>query len=236
MRIVCIALVALATASCASEPETVVGEPPPKQEVQVRERVDRIPVGEREPTEAEKTEPEPKMSISGWPFQESGTAFRLVWQGGDKATILFEEPSLNAKKLAEIMWENGEEVATRGTAVAIFQPSVYRATQATRVEGYLYDVDSYRTGGAAVSYDIAAGETVEVYHYKSDGVCYLGVRSRIIEGNCPTQDAWQGNFKGKIPGEVYKPGARIWWVQISTPQASGWVPVDDRFAVDIEDI
>lgn len=233
---VAVAAVLVMGASCASEPDTVVGKPPPKEEVQVRQRVDRIAM----PTEEKKTqggtEPEPMLAISGWPFQDATTSFRLHWQGGQNASVIYAEPSLNATKIGEVFWNQNEEVITRGTIVAIFQPSVYRAKEATRIEGFVYDSNSFRTGQAAVSYDIAPGETVEVYHYRSEGICYMGVRGRVIEGNCPTETYWNGNFKGNIPAEQLGPVSRIWWVEIVSQQASGWIQVDDRFSVDIESI
>jgi hypothetical protein len=231
-----LAVLLIATTSCASEPDTVVGTPPPREDVKVRKPVGRIQMPTDGKMKREKNEPEPMLSISGWPFQETGNNFRLFWKGAQNATILYAEPSLNAVKIGEVSWEDGEEVIVRGSAVAVFQPSIYRAQEANRIEGYVYDTESYRTGGAAVSYDINPGETIEVYHYKSDGICYMGVRSRVVEANCPTKGSWNGNFRGKVAAEQLAPASRIWWIQITTPQASGWLQVDDRFAVDIESI
>lgn len=229
-------ILVLVAAGCASQESGVQGTPPPRQNVEERRTTNRISLARPDEVEREGTEPEPVFSISGWPFQEANTSFRLYWQGGQNAAVLYAEPSLNARKIGEVFWENGEEVITRSSAVAIFQPSTYRATARVRIEGYVYDTDSYRTDGASVSHDIAPGETIEVFHYKNSGLCYMRVRSQIIEGNCPRQDEWDGNFKGKIPAEKLGPVARIWWIQINSPQASGWIQVDDRFSVEIESI
>lgn len=229
-------VIVMGLAGCATPETGVQGEPPPREEVDARQTTNRISLAKPSEREREKTEPEPVLTVAAWPFQEANTDFVLTWQGGENATVLYEEPSLNARKIGELFWKNGEEVITRNSVVAVFEPSVYRARDKVRVEGYVYDPESYRTDGAQVSYDIDPGETIEVFHYKESGICYMRVRSQLIEGNCPSDDRWDGNFRGNIPAERLGPVARIWWIQITTPDVSGWIQVDDRFAVDIESI
>jgi hypothetical protein len=222
----------LAVSACAAPNDELVGTAPPAQSVGGPMRADHISlqtVKSVRPT----NNPEPIVSIDGWPFQDESRRFTLTWNSGNEPVVLVDLPSLNGIPVAEAVFKPREVIRWSQTSVGVFRPSMYRAISPVEIEGYNYG-STYRTDDDQFRAELKKGEQVFMYHYMGEGTCLLQVRSQMFESMCPTADAYAGPFRGSDAAMVYQPAERIWWVYLGSTGSGGWMIVDDRVAVDIE--
>lgn len=238
MRIALIILSLIVAASaCKTTEEGMIGEPPDEEEQsQIREggpRSIELPESKtrRQP---DKQYPAPIFAVDGWPFNEEATTFRLEWTGASAVLPVHDAPSRNATIVGEYGVEPGQEIPWRNTRVNVFEPKLFKAKEATVVEGFRWKPDSRALHRQPVDAQIGPGEAVAVYHYQGGQLCIMGVKDLMVEAVCPTPKAFAGDFAGRTTAEKMQPATKIWWVQITTQQASGWIKLDDRVAVDIE--
>lgn len=222
--------VTIGLSSCKTQDEQLVGKPPEAESelvakprlVQKAERPERPPI------------PDPGLLVQTWPYVEDRKTFVLTWQGGDQPVPLHEAPDPNSPLLGEVTWDNGERILWQGTAVAVYQPAVVRAKEEWLVEGVTYN-SGYVTDPEYVSVMVKKGQPVEVWLYAAAGQCYLRLDQKVIQGTCPPPESFHGAFQGEMPAEWYQPAQKVWWIQISGSNLTGWFPVDDRVVVDIID-
>ncbi len=223
-----------ALAACGgSDKPDMVGKPPTDdQAVQARPTTDRIQIGPKK-QEARNDYPEPQLLWNGWPYNEEAHDFTVEWGGGNEQIPLYASPSLNAEIQKQTTLKRGEQIRWTQTAVAVFQPSIYRVKNQFLMEGFVYG-DGYRAGGETFSQELSPGEVVGVYQYASEGMCIMGVRQTMVEAICPTEENFKGNFEGSFTAAQFQPAERIWWLYVNTDGGSGWMVLDDRAVVDIE--
>lgn len=224
--------IALVLASCAAEKDELVGSAPPTEAVGGPNRTDRITLEKAAPVRPTNN-PEALVTIDGWPFQEETRRFTLTWNSGNEPVVLVDIPSLNSLPVAEATFKPGEIIRWTQTHVGIYRPSVYRVKQSAELEGYIWG-SGFRTGGEEFYAELKKGEQVFLYHYLGNGLCLMQVRQKLIEALCPSADNFAGNFKGTDAPMMFQPAERIWWVYLGTSTQGGWMPVDNRFIVDIE--
>lgn len=219
-------LIAALLTGCAAPQDELVGKPP--AQARVEEQTPPTP-----PPQPDRPKyPQPRLVVSGWPYAEKGISFMLTWAGGNRPAPLHAEPDPNSPLLGDVVWDNGERVLWMDSVVATYQPRVIKATAEYAVEGPVY-TEGYLTDEEFVQRVIAKGQTLEVWGYAGDGVCYLAQRSKIFTAPCPPPEQFTGFAEGKVPAEWYMPAAKIWWIRITGDNLSGWVPVDDRMIVDM---
>ena len=69
--------------------------------------------------------------------------------------------------------------------------------------------------------DFRAGEQITVYNYLGEGNCRAWRNGRMTEVSLPVSPF---GGRGSEVGEMVKPPAQSWWVQVVTPQGKrGWV-------------
>lgn len=176
---------------------------------------------------------DPILLVPRWPFDDGQSQYRLVWNGGDSRLPLFAEPDPNSKLLGEVSYKDGDEMETTADYTAVYQPTIFRTKRSLTVEGRIHGSRSRGEAGQAFSKKLPKGSSIAVWLYAGDGDCYLGVGGRIIVGECPDPANYVGDFDGPSIAFAMRPLQKIWWVQISTPVATGWVPLDDRVYVDL---
>lgn len=222
-------LALLTTFGCKTPEEQLVGKPPVGEKESVRRPK---PIGETEKREERPEYPDPKLVLETWPYVEDRKTFELTWEGGDDPAPLHLKPDPNSPVIGDAVWEDGEEIGWQNTVVAIYQPKVVRATQEWFVEGPFYQ-EGYVTDPGYVSETLRKGQPLEVYLYAGAGQCWLGLDDQIFRGKCPPPEKFSGPFQGKIPQEWYQPARKVWWIQVSVEDVTGWFPLDDRVVVDI---
>ena len=228
----CFLISVLVVSACAAPKDELVGVAPPTESVGGPTRSDRIELGP-EVVARPTNNPEPLVSIEGWPFQDEARRFTLTWNSGNEPVVLVDIPSLNGVPVAEAVFKPREVIRWSQTSVGVFRPSIYRAKATTEVEGYNYG-SSYRTENDQFYAELKKGEQVFLYHYLGEGQCLLQAKGQLFESICPTSDKFAGNFKGSDSAMMYQPAERIWWVFLGSAGSGGWMIVDDRVAVDIE--
>lgn len=227
----------LTAAACKTTEEGMIGEPPDEDEQsQIREGGPRrvaLP-GSKTRREPDKQYPSAIFAVDGWPFNEEATTFRLEWTGSSAELPVHDGPSRNATIVGEYQVQPGQEIPWRNTRVNVFAPKIFESREATLVEGFRWKPDSRALHRQPVDAQLGPGEPVAVYHYQGGELCIMGVQDVMLEAVCPTPKTFAGDFAGRTTAEKMQPATRIWWVQITTQQASGWIKLDDRVAVDIE--
>ena len=221
---------ALLLFACKTQEDALVGKPPSGGD-------DLVSTPRQISTSADRADrpkyPDPALTIETWPYNEERTTFELTWNGGNKPVPLHEAPNPNSTLLGDVVWKNGERIAWQNTAVAVYQPRVFRAKEEWAVEGPAHSA-GYLTNEDYVSETLRKGQSVEVYLYAGSGQCYLGLGGKIFLGLCPPKDSFIGQFTGKLRAEWYQPVKMVWWIQITGGAVTGWFPVDDRVVVDIQ--
>ena len=230
----------LASSACETPKETLVGEPPPKEEQTVSKRptdLQRIPTSTREEPlrKAQKKYPEPLFGASTWPYVEEGTSFKLSWNAQPGELPVFEEPDPNAAIVDKWALEPGQEIPWRSSYVAVYKPKLFQAKDKVLLEGYRHAPESRERHDAPVSATVHPGQTIAVYLYAGGSTCYVGAEQTLMRAPCPEPHQFSGNFSGQTSAQKMHPNERIWWVYVETTEAAGWVPVDDRVLVDIFD-
>ena len=213
--------------SCKTTEETLVGKPPETGAAKEQS----ASVAPTEPPDRPRY-PAPRLTIASWPYVEPNTTFVLTWSGGDKAAPLHEAPDPNSRLLGDVVWENGERILWTDTAVASYEPRVLQSTEEWFVEGPVYR-GGYLVDQEYVQLEVPARGRVEVWAYAGDGQCYLGKGAEIFTGPCPPPDRFTGFGPGRVAAELYMSPRKMWWIQITGNNITGWVPVDDRMTVDI---
>lgn len=214
-------VVALALVGCRTAEDTVVGSPPVTA-TQAKPQVERPPA-------PRARVPAPRLSISGWPFQENTNTFELHWVGGDAALPLYAAPDLNSELIGEVSWDDGERILWRDTAVSTFAPRVLRADG----DDWVFQGPIYREGHLTEEQYTEArlnrGGRIEVWAYGGDGVCYLAAPGgEIFTSPCPSPEHFKGVGAGEFTGSLYLPDRQTWWIQITGANISAWVAVDGK--------
>ena len=236
ISLVALAALMLLEATACETPETgLVGEPP-DQEMQVDSR----PAGPRtielagdDQKMPDKTYPQAIFGAAVWPFLEEGTTFELTW-GAQPATLtVHEQPDPNSATAGEYKVQKGDRIPWRNTWVGVYKPALFTAKNKVELSGTRYAPDDRDLHAAPVSATVHPGQSVAVYHYAGAATCYLGAGQVLMQAPCPTPQNFEGDFSGRTRAQKMHPEKRIWWVYVSTRQATGWIPVDDRVLVDI---
>ena len=198
------------------------------------ERVQTDTVGD--PSSRARTDRErfmdPALLVPGWPFDDGKSQYRLFWDGGESVLPLFAEPDPNSRLVGQVTYKNGEEIETTGDYLAVYKPAIFRTRKSLVIEGVVHGAGA-ASRGQRFSKQLRKGHAVAVYGFADPGRCYLGVGGRIIIGSCPTPVDYVGTFEGPSQAFQMQPLEKIWWVQITTPLGSGWIPLDDRVVADI---
>lgn len=92
----------------------------------------------------------------------------------------------------------------------------------------------FRTGSESFYAELNPREQVAVYLYAGQGLCYMGVRQKLVQGLCPDADRFSGDFSQADLPKRFHPPQRIWWVFVGNPGEGGWMALDERVLVDIE--
>ena len=171
--------------------------------------------------------PEPLLLVRGWPLDDGSSQYRLTWDGGDSRLPLFEEPDADSELIAELAYKPGQEILTDGDFVAVHKPAIFHTRHRLTVEGFVHDPESSSAARVPFSKKLKKGASLSVFGYAADGRCYAGVGGRIIVMPCPTPKDYSGTFEGPTLAFQMQPLGRTWWVHVSTPVASGWVPLDE---------
>jgi hypothetical protein len=230
---------ALLTFSCKTPEEGMIGEPPEDEEqTQIREGGPRrieLPAADdsREPS---KEYPAPIFAVDGWPYNDEANTFSLEWAGAPAVLPVHEAPSRNAAIVGEYSVQRGQEIPWRNTRINVFKPTVFETKQAMTIEGFRWAPESRALHRQPLDARVGPGTPVAVYHYQGRQTCIMGVGDKLVEALCPTPEAFAGSFRGRTMAEKMQPADKIWWVQITTRQATGWIMLDDRVAVDIEQL
>ncbi|MGM0558320.1 MAG: hypothetical protein ACQEVA_18190 [Myxococcota bacterium] len=230
---------ALLALSCKTPEEGMIGEPPEDEEqTQIREGGPRrveLP-GDRDRREPNTDHPSPIFAVDGWPYNDEANTFSLEWAGSSAVLSVHEAPSRNAAIVGEYAVQQGQEIPWRNTRINVFKPKIFETKQAVTIEGFRWAPDSRELHRQPVDAQVGAGTPVAVYHYQGGEQCIMGVGDKLVEAVCPTPDAFLGDFRGRNAAEKMQPDEKIWWVQITTQTTSGWIELDDRVAVDIEQL
>lgn len=218
---------------CSTPKEEVVGKPPAEvEQARNAQMAGRIQI-EKEAPQRPTHHPEALALLPGWPLQEEGRRFTARWDAASTPVPLADIPSLNSIPVAEAIFQPGEIVRWTQSVVGVYRPKFYQAKAGTEVEGYLVTAE-YRTGEEVFYTELNPKEQVIVYMYAGSGLCYMGIRGKIVEGLCPDPERFTGDFSQQDLAKRFHPPERIWWVFVGNPGQGGWLALDDRFVVDIE--
>lgn len=217
---------------CKTPQEELVGEPTPFEEPVGEPRTTNIKL---EPDTSDRPrQPEAELTVMGWPYNEPGRTFELTWTRGKTTLQLLESASLNSDSARSIAVTKNDTLFWTESAVAVYEPSSWRVRKAVTIEGYRWG-NEYRTGDDIVSADLLPGSLVELYHYAGQGMCIVKVKGQLIEAMCPDASHFDGRFVGEVKASIYQPRKSVWWVRLRSEGGDGWLPLDDRVAVDIVD-
>lgn len=238
-NILILLLVLTLPTACKTPEEGMLGEPPEEgEDTRMRQGGPRrleLPKA-KETEQPERDYPDPLFTIDGWPFQEPATTFSLEWAGQAAVLPIHYEPSRNATIVGKYEVSPGQAIPWRNTQVAVFKPKLFRATKTLTLEGFLWRPDNRALHRQPTNVPVPQGGAVAVYHYHGRDMCIVGAADKLVEAACPTPKRFEGNFAGRTMAEKMQADRRIWWVQITTPEHSGWIALDDRVAVDIEQL
>jgi hypothetical protein len=173
----------------------------------------------------------PLLLVPTWPFDDGKSQYRLVWSGGDTNLPMFSEPDPNSQLITELSYSDGQQIDTVGDYVAVYQPAIYQTRRRLEISGVAVSRGGERRG--PFSRKLRRGASVAVYLYAGGDDCYLGVGGTIVLADCPTKKNYIGSFDESWQPLQMQPLSKIWWVRVSTPAATGWVPLDDRVYADI---
>ncbi len=173
----------------------------------------------------------PVFEIEGWPYQESGSNFRVLWKGGDDSVPVFSNPTLKEDTKKTISFENGEEIGWISTHVAVLSPAIYSAKEDVLIEGFDIFSAGFTTGEDGFSKTLKKGQKLRVLLYAGDSLCYVGISGKAIETLCPTPASFRGRFKGQDLREQMQPASRMWWIELEG--GKGWIALDNKYIVEI---
>ncbi len=173
----------------------------------------------------------PIFEIEGWPYQEAGANFRIIWKGGDAKVAVYNNPTLNESIKEEISFDSGEEIGWTSTHVAVLSPSLYTAKKDIRIEGFDVFSEDFLTGEDGFSKMLKRGASLRLLLYAGDGLCYVGLAGKSIETLCPTPDSFRGSFRGADLREQMQPTSRMWWIELVGRE--GWIVLDNNYIVEI---
>ncbi|GEM_PF-5613022 len=173
----------------------------------------------------------PIFEIEGWPYQEVGSTFRILWKGGQKSVPVYEKPSLDGIAKESISFEKNEGIGWVASHVAVLAPAIYTAKEDILVEGFEVFSAGYLKGDDAFSRVLKKGSKLRLLMYAGDGQCYIGVGNKAIESLCPTPESFLGSFKGRDMRETMQPASRMWWIELEG--GLGWIALDNKYIVEI---
>lgn len=212
--------------ACATPQETLVGSPPAEDET--TPRTHRPAVSGLADTSLER--PEPMLLVSGWPYQELGSSFRVTWDAPDTSLTVRARPSFAAQRQGEFQAHKDDMIGWRDTAVGIYTPGIFTARDNLILEGEKYDPQAYLDGSEYRRFEVGRGNQIRLFHNLGNGMCLVGFGIEVIESLCPDPNLYEGPFHT----HPLRPADFVWWIQVETATASGWIALDDRVIVDIE--
>lgn len=173
----------------------------------------------------------PVFEVDGWPYQEPGSSFRLLW-GGPKADVLvYSSPDLRTEPIGAVEFAPNERIDWDESRVAIVTPSFYTAKEDVLLEGFRI-TSGFLTGDEGFSATVKKGQGIQLLMYSGDGLCFVAVRGQVAQTGCPQKSYFNGRYVGADRREQMQPLARVWWVHFGG-QDGGWLPLDNNYIVEI---
>jgi hypothetical protein len=169
-------------------------------------------------------EEQPIFEIELWPGEGIP-----VLEGARDTLVLHQEPLVRSATTGTLAAAKGRSLPYDSTRYQTIASARAVALDATQLQGRDFGTvriltrDAYTRSMAVGSVTLARGDTIEYLQPRAEGTCFVRAAGSIWEiDTCVVFDRSKFSLRGE-------PSTR-WWVYITLPEASGWLPVSDSTA------